>query len=99
MITGSQCHAARALAEVSRDELALSSGIGAEIIADFEQRIAEPDRDIITNLQSALERAGAVFIHENGGGIGVRLKFTKSDTRRLSVLESEGGIAADDDVP
>ena len=40
-----------------------------------------------------------MFIPENGGGVGVRLKFNRSETKRLSILEGEGGVAADDDVP
>jgi hypothetical protein len=50
-------------------------------------------------LQSALERAGAVFIPDNGAGIGVRLKFTGSEAKRIDILENEGGIVAPDRVP
>ena len=45
------------------------------------------------------QRAGAVFLPEGERGIGVRLKFTRSEARRLSILESEGGIVGDDEVP
>lgn len=58
-----------------------------------------PDRDICDTLQTALEKAGAVFIAENGGGIGVRLKLNRSEVRRIGVLENEGGIVGTDAVP
>lgn len=100
MITGSQCRAARALVEYSRDRLALSSGIDGEIIEMFERRLDNAAHTDIAALQSALEKAGAVFIPDSeSGGIGVRLKFNMSETRRIATLESEGGIVAHDDVP
>lgn len=103
MITGPQCKAARALIELSRERLASFSGISSDVIEKFERKLETPDSAILEALQKALEEAGAVFIPENmpenGGGIGVRLKFTRSEARRISILESEGGIAAYDDVP
>jgi len=99
MITGSQCRAARALTELTRERLAQLSGVDAAAIEAFERRIEEASAAQNAALRSALEQAGAVFIPENGGGIGVRLKFNRSEVRRLAVLESEGGIAALDDVP
>lgn len=99
MITGSQCRAARALVELSRERLALLADVDESRIETFERRISEPDAATIAKLERALERAGAVFIPENGGGIGVRLKFNRSEVKRLATLEGEGGIAALDDVP
>lgn len=99
MITGPQCKAARALIELSRERLSSFSGIKIDIIEMFERKLNTPDDEIIEALQKALESAGAAFIPENGGGIGVRLKFTRSESKRIAALESEGGIAAYDDVP
>ncbi|HWK15624.1 MAG TPA: XRE family transcriptional regulator [Rhizobiaceae bacterium] len=99
MITGSQCRAARALTELTRDRLASLSGVESAVIEAFERRIELPDDAAIEMLQVTLERAGALFIAENGGGIGVRLKFTRSEVKRLATLENEGGISALDDVP
>jgi hypothetical protein len=99
MISGGQCRAGRALAEVSRDILARLAKVDVATIEAFERKLALPTDAEITALRRGLEEAGVVFIAENGGGAGVRLKFTASETRRLSVLESEGGIAALDDVP
>ncbi|MCJ8052534.1 XRE family transcriptional regulator [Shinella curvata] len=100
MITGSQCRAARALVEYSRERLAKASGIDIETIASFERKLARPDDRVIAVLQASLETAGAVFLPDGEhGGIGIRLKFNRSETRRIATLEGEGGIVAQDDVP
>jgi hypothetical protein len=99
MITGSQCRAARALVEITRGKLGSRSGVDEAIIESFERRLEKPDPEITTALQAALEDLGAVFIKENGGGIGVRLKFTAAEARQIARLEGEGGIAASDRVP
>lgn len=99
MISGSQCRAGRALAELSRDILARLSNVDVATIEAFERQLGKPSNDEIEAIQRGLEEAGIIFIAENGGGVGVRLKFTASEARRLAVLESEGGIAALDDVP
>ncbi|MBZ9708533.1 XRE family transcriptional regulator [Mesorhizobium sp. ESP7-2] len=69
------------------------------VIEEFERQISLPGQDICDRLQTALENAGAVFIAENGGGIGVRLKLNRSEVRRIGVLENEGGIVGTDAVP
>jgi hypothetical protein len=99
MITASQCRAARALTEITRDMLAERSGIDAEAIASFERKLSELDGASIEKLQHALETMGALFIPENGGGIGVRLKFTSSEARRILSLENEGGQTGEDEIP
>lgn len=99
MITGSQCRAARALIDLSREHLAISADVSLETIVRFERKLAEPMDGEVFALQSALESAGAVFISDNGGGIGVRLKFTRSEAKRIAILENEGGIVAPDRVP
>ncbi|WP_269931318.1 helix-turn-helix transcriptional regulator [Aminobacter sp. HY435] len=100
MISGSVCKAARALVEVTREKLAKRSGVAEEVIEAFERKISTPGDGAIEALQSALEGLGAVFIAEQGAdGAGVRLKFSRSVTRRLSTLEGEGGPVASDDVP
>ena len=99
MITGAQCRAARALTEISRAKLAERSGVDEALVAAFERKVRKPEPEVTAALESALEEAGAVFIPENGGGAGVRLKFNSSLTRRIGVLENEGGISGLDDVP
>ena len=99
MISASQCRAARALVEITRGKLSLRSGVDEKVIHDFERRISKPDDRIIETLRSTLEDFGAVFIGENGGGIGVRLKFTAAEARQIARLEGEGGVVANDRVP
>jgi transcriptional regulator with XRE-family HTH domain len=99
MITGSQCRAARALVEVSRQLLATLSGVDEDTIARFERKLETPAAEVVSTLQTALEAAGALFLEEGERGLGVQLKFTRSEARRLSVLESEGGLVANDEVP
>lgn len=100
MITGPICKAARALVEITRPKLATVSGIEESVIEAFERKISTPVDQTIKTLQSALEGLGATFIPEDGAdGAGVRLKFSRSVTKRLSTLEGEGGPVASDDVP
>lgn len=99
MMSNAQCRAGRAMADISRETLARLSGVDASAIEAFERRLHTPDEAIIRKLQQALEDAGVVFIPENGGGAGVRLKFTASETKRIATLEGEGGIVGMDDVP
>lgn len=98
-ITGSQCRAARALVEVSRAKLARRAGIAEATIEQFEHNLGQPIAKEIESIRNALEELGAVFVNENGGGIGVRLKFTSSEAKQIARLEGEGGIAANDRVP
>ena len=99
MITGAQCRAARALSELSLETLAQLSKIDVTVIDAFEDKLSEPDAETIALLETTLEAAGVIFIPENGAGAGVRLKFNRSETRRIAILEGEGGIVGNDDVP
>ncbi|WP_311030374.1 XRE family transcriptional regulator [Mesorhizobium koreense] len=100
MITGPLCKAARALVGVSRYKLAANSGVDTRAIELFERSISVPDEAAVAALQSALEVLGAMFIPEEGShGVGVRLKFNRSITKRIGTLENEGGPPAKDDVP
>jgi hypothetical protein len=50
-------------------------------------------------VREALERFGVIFLFEEQGiGAGVRLKFTRLDTKQIGRLENEGGPAREDDV-
>lgn len=98
IITGPQCRAARALIEWSIAQVSRRSGLAVQVIADFEAKITDPGEDARLRLCEALEEGGAVFIPENGGGVGVRLKYGRRDARQVNKWESEGGPAGDDDV-
>jgi transcriptional regulator with XRE-family HTH domain len=73
-ITPAQCRAARALLGWSQIELAEKAGISAVAVNQFETGISEPRRSTLDVVRRAFERAGVVFIDENGGGAGLRLK-------------------------
>lgn len=98
LITGPQCRAARALVEWSIEEVARRAGVAVAVIAGFEAKIADPGEDAQRRILEALEAGGAVFIAENGGGAGVRLKYARRDVRAVNKLESEGGRVGEDDV-
>ena len=97
-ISGAQCRAGRALAELSRDMLAKLAKVDAVVVEHFERKLDKPDPAAVEAIAAALETAGIVFIAENGGGVGVRLKFTASEARRIATLENEGGNVGLDDV-
>lgn len=99
MITGAQCRAGRVLAEISRPFLARLCQVDEVTIEHFELKVDRPDAETIDRITKGLEQAGIIFIDENGGGVGVRLKFNASETKRLLILEGEGGVVAMDDVP
>jgi len=73
-ITPSQCRAARALLNWSRDNLTAGSKVAKRTIADFESDARSPHNSTLAAIQTALEAAGVEFIAENGSGPGVRLK-------------------------
>jgi transcriptional regulator with XRE-family HTH domain len=98
IITGPQCRAARALVELSADQVASAAGVSPQVLRDFEEKRADLGEDVKRRLFGALEAAGAVFIPENGGGVGVRLKYSRRDVRGVNKWESEGGPVGEDDV-
>ena len=73
MITPAQCKMARAALGWSLKELAQHTSLGVNTISRFENG-AEALMSTPRKIQSALEAAGVVFIDEDGGGPGVRLR-------------------------
>ena len=98
IITAAQCRAARALIEWTSEKLSQASGLDLQIIDAFETRFRAPANEEKTRLRSALEEAGVVFISENGGGAGVRLKFNQREVRAINRWEGEGGTPGEDDL-
>jgi predicted transcriptional regulator len=76
MITIRQVKAARALLGWSQSDLADNSGVSEPTIARLES--ADGDlggrEETAEKIKTAIERGGVEFIHENGGGAGVRLR-------------------------
>ena len=74
MILPNQCRAARGLLGWTQEQLATCAGVGLSTVRDFELGSRKPisrNREAILN---AFEKAGIIFIPENGEGPGVRLK-------------------------
>lgn len=73
-ITPAQCRGARAMLGWTRDDLAEKSRVSAATLADFEAGKRSPYGRTLADVRSALEAGGAIFVPENGGGPGVRLR-------------------------
>ncbi len=97
-LSGKQARAARALIELSREQVAKRAGLTVEALAAFEVGgpLGEEER---TRLRGALEEGGAVFVAADAhGGPGVRLKFNALEVRAIHRMEGEGGPVREDDV-
>lgn len=76
MISGAQVRMARGYLKWSAKELADRSGVAESTVKRIEAEDGFPNARgaNIEAVHSALVAAGIVFIPENGGGAGVRLK-------------------------
>ena len=79
VLTGLQIRAARALLRWSHDRLSLAAGVGIATIqrAEAEDGVPKVQARTLNAIQSALERAGVVFLdpgRNEDGGIGIRLR-------------------------
>ncbi len=80
MITCPQIRAARGLIAWNQTKLAMTAKVGLSTVKRIEA-MDGPVRAIAENvwkIQRALENAGVVFIDENGGGSGVRLRTSST---------------------
>ena len=78
-------------------DLAKAAAVSTDTIARLE-RGEELRSSTLRTIREALEAAGVLFIPENGGGAGVRLKFGRQTTKQIDRWETEGGTAAEDDI-
>ena len=97
-LTAAQCREGRALIDWSQAQLSQSASIDIQTISYFEKRFRAADETTRRRLRATLEAAGVVFISENGGGAGVRLKFSREEVWEVNRWEDEGGVAAEDDI-
>jgi transcriptional regulator with XRE-family HTH domain len=82
-LTSGQIRAARALLRWSAEDLAGASSVGVATIrrAELAERETSMNTPNDRAIRGALEAAGIVFIDENGGGAGVRLKKQHASKR------------------
>lgn len=78
-ISAEQCRMARAGLGLTAEALAATAGVSKVTLSDFEIGKRSPHPRTIAAIRTALESAGAVFIEENGGGAGVRLRKAKPE--------------------
>ena len=81
LTTSSQLRAARALIGWQQSLLAGRSGVAVNTIRRMEEGngLIRANLSTVQKAQAALEAEGVVFIPENGGGPGVRLKASASE--------------------
>ncbi len=58
----------------SRQRLAEAAAVAHRTLVDFERGARRPYDRTLADIRQALEEGGVIFIDENGGGPGVRLK-------------------------
>lgn len=74
-ITMEQCRAARAMLDISQQDLAEISNLGLSTVRDFEKGRRIPQPNNLLGIKWALEQSGIEFIPETEAlGPGVRLK-------------------------
>lgn len=71
-LTAAQLRAARALINITQDDLAGRAGVATKTIATFESEGRAPREATLVKLQGVLEQAGVVFV-ETDIGVGVIL--------------------------
>lgn len=98
IIAAAQCRAARALLEWTEAQLAEAAGVDLEVVKQLEARFRRPSPRDQRHIRKALEDGGVVFIAENGGGVGARLKFSRKEVRAINRWEHEGGTTGEDDI-
>ncbi len=73
-ITPALCRAARGLLGWNQDDLAKAARVGLNTLRNFEAGKSTPMTNNLAAIQAAFEAAGVLFIPENGGGAGLRMK-------------------------
>lgn len=75
MTSPAQIRAARALLGWSQSDLADAAGISIPTVQRAEGKAEiKAAADSVKSITTALKKAGVLFIEENGGGPGVRLR-------------------------
>lgn len=78
MLTRKQVKMARAALDWSVRELAKRAGVTANTISRYENG-SDALNETLMKLRRVFEAEGVVFIPENGGGAGVRMRHRETD--------------------
>jgi transcriptional regulator with XRE-family HTH domain len=89
-ILPSQCHAARALINMGLAELARRAAVGRDTIADLENGSRTLSPGNLAAIRAALEKAGVIFIDENGE---VRASGSEKSTGFETLASCADGLA------
>jgi hypothetical protein len=82
MITTAQLRAARALIDMTVDDLVGTSGLSADTIRSAEAGAGSPDPEVGERLQRLFEAKGVIFVaagQQDASGAGVRLHSSPPD--------------------
>ena len=66
MLTAAQCRAARALLNITQEDLAKASGLSVPTIKEFERGARVPLTRTLRDLKQALEAQGVRFVEVDG---------------------------------
>lgn len=101
-MSGRVIAAARALAGVSQADFAAACGLDVDTLRRLEaggSALVGSDEHAAA-VARGMSHFGVMIVEEsNDMGVGVRLKFTRSDVRQIARLEGEGGMIGSDDAP
>lgn len=81
-VTSAQIRAARGLLNWSVRELSEHAGVHRNTITNFETGKSGGDPETLQRLAGALEKAGVIFVDENGEGPGVRLRKERRESAK-----------------
>lgn len=74
-MTGNQLRAGRSLLGWSQEDVAKAAGVSIPTVKRAEGRgSVSASANAVAAIRAALEAAGVLFLEENGGGPGVRLR-------------------------
>ena len=73
-ISATQSRGARGMLGWNQKQLAEAAQVSRMTVVDFEGGRRAPHSNNLAAIRTALEAAGVIFIDENGGGAGVRLR-------------------------
>ena len=81
MLSGEQVRAGRGLARMEQAELAKLAGLSVQTVKRLERTVGPIAANTTTEaaVRSAFAGVGVIFIDENGGGPGVRLRKATSN--------------------